>query len=100
LTTYWNDWHRGTFQLDPFGQRAIRSWPSSHRISRPPHRLATMRAKLIGSFDRLVRQLSVGAHLFATLAADPSALHTLLQLVTRAPRLAPMIAQRPMCSMR
>jgi glutamate-ammonia-ligase adenylyltransferase len=42
-----------------------------------------------------VRQLLVGTHLFASLAADPSALQTVLQLVTRAPRLAPIIAERP-----
>jgi len=51
--------------------------------------------EIIAGFDSLVRQVSVGAHLFASLNADPSALDVLLQLVTRAPRLAPTIASRP-----
>jgi glutamate-ammonia-ligase adenylyltransferase len=65
-----------------------------------PHVVAAAQASVdagetIGSFDRLVRQLSVGTHLFASLASDPSALQALLQLVTRAPRLAPLVASRP-----
>jgi glutamate-ammonia-ligase adenylyltransferase len=42
-----------------------------------------------------VRQLGVGTHLFASLAADPVTLDVLLQLVTRAPRLTATLANRP-----
>jgi glutamate-ammonia-ligase adenylyltransferase len=51
--------------------------------------------EMIGGFDSLVRQLSVGTHLFASLAAEPAALACLLALVTRAPRLAAKLAERP-----
>jgi [glutamine synthetase] adenylyltransferase / [glutamine synthetase]-adenylyl-L-tyrosine phosphorylase len=94
LAAYWNAWGRGSFT-------STRSASARSILADlTPHLAAAAQAsddagELIVSFDRLVRQLSVGAHLFATLAADPSALHTLLQLVTRAPRLAPTIAERP-----
>src|SRR5712672_445548 len=51
--------------------------------------------EMIGGFDSLVRQLSVGTHLFASLAAEPVALACLLALVTRAPRLAARLADQP-----
>jgi glutamate-ammonia-ligase adenylyltransferase len=51
--------------------------------------------KLLSGFDNVVRQAAVGAHLFASLVANPSAMQTLLQLVTLAPRLVPVIANRP-----
>jgi glutamate-ammonia-ligase adenylyltransferase len=65
-----------------------------------PRLLAAARAsadagETISSFDSLLRQLGVGTHLFASLAADPAALDVLLQLVTRAPRLAATLANRP-----
>jgi glutamate-ammonia-ligase adenylyltransferase len=94
LAAYWNDWHRGTFtSTRSASARSILAELTPHLAAAA--QVSDDAGELIVSFDRLVRQLSVGAHLFATLAADPSALHTLLQLVTRAPRLAPMIAQRP-----
>jgi [glutamine synthetase] adenylyltransferase / [glutamine synthetase]-adenylyl-L-tyrosine phosphorylase len=51
-------------------------------------------AETISSFDELVRQLGAGSHLFASLA-DPAALETLLELLTRAPRLTSTLAKRP-----
>lgn len=90
----WSDWGRGAYT-------STRS--ASARLNLEalrPHMLAAAQAsgnggEILGGFDTLVRQLSVGAHLFASLVANPDALQTLLQLVTRAPRLAQTIANRP-----
>src|SRR5262245_8733789 len=90
----WSDWNRGEYT-------STRS--ASARLNLEalrPHMLAAAQAsgnssEMLGGFDTLVRQLSVGAHLFASLVANPAALQTLLDLVTRAPRLAQMIANRP-----
>jgi glutamate-ammonia-ligase adenylyltransferase len=94
LTACLDDWNRGAYH-------STRSASARAILTElKPHLLAAARQsdhaqEIIGGFDRLVRQLLVGTHLFASLAADPSALQTLLQLVTRAPRLAPIIAERP-----
>src|SRR3954451_10981301 len=50
----------------------------------PPAHASADAGEMIGGFDMLVRQLSVGAHLFASLAATPTALADLLTLVARA----------------
>jgi [glutamine synthetase] adenylyltransferase / [glutamine synthetase]-adenylyl-L-tyrosine phosphorylase len=89
-----DDWARGTYT-------STRSSSARSILARlKPHILAAAHAgadagELIDGFDSLVRRLSVGAHLFSSLAADPSALQTLLRLLTRAPRLAAKIAARP-----
>src|SRR5258705_4876907 len=93
-SAYWSDWNRGAYT-------STRSSSARSNLAElKPHMIAAAQTsddggEILSSFDSLVRQLSVGAHLFASLAADPSALRILLQLVTRAPRLAPMIANRP-----
>jgi glutamate-ammonia-ligase adenylyltransferase len=51
--------------------------------------------EIITAFDKLVRELSVGTHLFASLADDVGKLTVLLELVTRSPRLTATIASRP-----
>ena len=87
-------WRRGTYT-------STRSASARSLLAElEPHILAAARMsgdadEIIGGFDSLLRQLSVGAHLFRSLAVDPSALQTLLQLVARAPWLASRIAHRP-----
>jgi glutamate-ammonia-ligase adenylyltransferase len=51
--------------------------------------------EIITAFDKLVRELSVGTHLFASLADDVGTLTVLLELITRSPRLTATIASRP-----
>ncbi len=51
--------------------------------------------EIITAFDKLVRELSVSTHLFASLADDAGKLTVLLELITRSPRLTATIASRP-----
>jgi len=51
--------------------------------------------EIIAAFDKLVRELSVGTHLFASLAEDVGKLTVLLELITRSPRLTATLATRP-----
>src|SRR5215468_6523401 len=51
--------------------------------------------EIISGFEKLVRELSVGTHLFASLADDVGKLTVLLELITRSPRLTATIASRP-----
>src|SRR5262245_34926816 len=89
IGTYWTDWSRGEY---PSTRSATaRSYLSQLRQPLSDAALASADGNgiLIG-FDSLVRQASAGAHLFASLAGNPSAMRTLLEIMALAPRLTPM----------
>lgn len=94
MAAYWSDWQRGEYP-------STRSACARSHLSQLTLQLsAAVQSsidgdKLLSGFDSLVRQATAGAHLFASLAGNPSALRTLLQLVALAPRLTPAIACRP-----
>jgi glutamate-ammonia-ligase adenylyltransferase len=94
VAAYWDAWKRGDYS-------STRSASARAALSelkpqlRAAARCSVDGSELLGCFDDLVRQTMVGAHLFASLAADPCAMQTLMQLVARAPRLTPTIASRP-----
>ena len=94
MAAYWSDWQRGEYP-------STRSACARSHLSQLTLQLsAAVQSSidgdnLLSGFDSLVRQAAAGAHLFASLAGNPSALRTLLQLVALAPRLTPAIACRP-----
>jgi [glutamine synthetase] adenylyltransferase / [glutamine synthetase]-adenylyl-L-tyrosine phosphorylase len=94
MAAYWSDWQRGEYP-------STRSASARSHLSQLKLQLSAAAQssidgdRLLSGFDSVVRQAAAGAHLFASLAGNPSALRTLLQLVALAPRLTPVIAGRP-----
>lgn len=94
IAQFWRTWERGEYP-------STRSASARHYLSQLKLTLSAAAQasadgdSVLNGFDSVVRQAAVGAHLFASLAANPSAMQTLLQLVTLAPRLVPTIASRP-----
>jgi len=94
IAAYWSDWQRGEYPSTR--SASARSYLS--QLKQPLSDAARSSAdggSLLMGFDSLVRQASAGAHLFASLVGNPSAMRTLLEIMALAPRLTPMIASRP-----
>jgi [glutamine synthetase] adenylyltransferase / [glutamine synthetase]-adenylyl-L-tyrosine phosphorylase len=88
------DWSRGAYSATRSANaRSILAALEPHVVAAAY--ATTDAAETIASFDDLVRRLGAGSHLFASLAADPVELETLLELLARAPRLTATLAKRP-----